>query len=331
MKYHVSNITPGAGGAKRPTYGAGGEADRAAGKDYAEKIQQQFSGHIRDLTDVRPGKIRELASSIRRRWEELIDQYVKSPESTTAKGPRDYAKRYKAGIRVAIEGERILLVVKGFDAVSVERGWAPPRQRGDIWDGIGEWTGHERDMRTFLFSPGYSSGSIGTVTNPKTGETYEHRVLRMPLNKPAEGLAKEYEQNLGDVFVSMMERGGSVVHQRRRAKMMAAKFQVGGHHHLQGWEKGISQLEVGERLGDFYTNKLEKEQRKHAKPILSGITRTVQADGTRRWLFSTYRRVTTSRSQVRKRVWFTSGIKPVNLIEKYMPQEVLNIIAEKIK
>ncbi len=309
--------------------------------DYAG-LHQALVKVIKQVVELKPGDRRKLAAEMKRRWEELAERYVSTPEDTTAKSDRNYVARYKRGMKVRVTDKGgIEFILDGFDAVAIESGWVPPkgspgsrsRAEGILPIYGSTWSGHATDMRAYALNPhdphGFAIGQVKHGTNKQTGESYMYAVVKMPLQQTAQQIADNYKSNITDLFIERaVKAGGSKDYARRKANKRAAMFVTGG---MMGRDHvtGLDELKnVGDRVSDALTADMRKEQRKHDKPIYHGITKTTLADGKRKWLFSTFRTITTSDEQTRKRLWYTRGIKPAHILKKHIGEAFIEALAE---
>lgn len=105
-----------------------------------------------------------LAYEIMRIWTGEVNQRVAKASSRQA---------YLKGIEEpTVDKGKITLRLRGFEAVKVERGWAPPQTRGgNMADGIGTYTGRPMDMRPLLLYSGSSPQSATHDTYKSSGKS----------------------------------------------------------------------------------------------------------------------------------------------------------------
>lgn len=107
----------------------------------------------RELTEA---AVRSIAADIKREWEALArEKLAVSPNPHRQANPA-HIPRYIAGMGdVKVEGNRIRLHLRSFDAVRLEYGWAPPETPGArLEDGLGKYDGRPHDMRPLLLYGG---------------------------------------------------------------------------------------------------------------------------------------------------------------------------------
>lgn len=226
---------------------------------------------------------RKLRQAILEEWKRLAGRHV-DPKRL---------ERYIKGMNVTQAGHKINLVLSGWDAVRVERGWAPSQQMGgDLTDGLDTYDGTEKDLRPSV---------LGGLSR---------RVIKFDFAKNANQLIDEYRE------ASM---------QRYTTKAVSKQLVAAGIDH---YSQEIRKLKFSPRGGPYtspskefefdgstFRVPLPKLKWKHKSSIYSNIVRTVKADGKRGWVYSIFRMMV---ADGQKGLWMTRGTPPSNIFEKLL-------------
>lgn len=231
-------------------------------------------------------------------------------------------ERYAKGMRIPrASGGRfeLDLALQGFEARQLEFGWAPPQDGGD---GIGDWDGSPKDMRPMMLKNAETS---------KKGLRY--KVVRFEEMKTTETLIRETQAH---------------VNLRSSVQRAAAK----------GFAKSLKSLETGQHLPSEATAGIPPMRpqwtgsgmarhyewiyaraRKNFETKDAGLKKnktysTTNTKGERvrrrQGQFTVFRTITDSPEQVNRHLWFSAGVKPVNLREKLqvaINEAIQNMIA----
>ncbi len=218
--------------------------------------------------------------------------------------------RYAKGMRIPrASGGRfeLGLALQGFEARQLEFGWAPPQDGGD---GVGDWDGALKDMRPMMLKNAQTS---------KKGLRY--KVIRFEEMKTTEALIQETQ-----------------AHANLRSSVQRAA--------VKGFAKSLRGLEPGEHLPSEATAGIlpirpqwtASGTAKHYEWIYARARKNYETKDAslkknkkypsgarvrgRMGQFTVFRTITDSPEQVGRHLWFSAGVKPVNLREKL--QEAIN-------
>jgi len=124
-------------GPARPAFSSGPRKDRGGtgGYGYAIGVQAKQFSIPKQAGDALAEKIEEI-------WKEKAIKEFKSDKV----GLDDYLRC----IEVKFEGQSLKLRLTGWEALSHDGGWAPPKNGGSLTEGLGDWDGSMRDMKPML-------------------------------------------------------------------------------------------------------------------------------------------------------------------------------------
>lgn len=230
-------------------------------------------------------------------WKEMAEKEI---ANTTGAMGRDYVDRYKTAIGGQVEDEgRASFTLTGMPANRIEHGWAPDGPTME--SGLGKYDGHEHDMRVFMLT------------------SKDRNVIKMKVARTAEQIAGEARDRAEH---TMMELAGNE-ELRHTAKKRA---QVIHDNILQG----LRNLDVGKSLSKRLTKEVGKERERHVQALYHKVSRTQHEDHARKFLFSTFRTITRSSRQMKRKLWFTKGNAPANLMPK-LAIKIMEIIVSEFK
>lgn len=263
-------------------------------------IEDQFKAVEASIGKLARADMRNLRSQLKAAWEDQINRSLA--------GNSVYLKQYRDGIKIEDDmGGRIRLTVRGFDALKIEEGWGAPPD-GEREDGLGQYDGTMRDMRGFMLVDATPIEHTSKSGKSKSGATVYKRINM--------AFAKGIDELVEDARVGMVEQlfTSRATSYRRAAKLERAlgKLRRGGKGLSKKWDEYLP-----------YANTAGGES-KHltVKPLLSRAYKS-RATGK----LSTVRTLTDSNKQRSRRLWFTRGVKPFEILEKAKP-ELLRIMRE---
>jgi len=250
-------------------------------------IDDQFKAVEASVGKLVRADLRRLRSQLKAAWEDQINRSLA--------GNTVYLKQYRDGIRIEDDaGGRIRLTVRGFDALKIEEGWGAPPD-GEREDGLGEYDGTMRDMRGFMLN-----NATPVEGGSKTGATVYKRVNME--------FAKGIDELVADARVGMMQQlfASRATAYRRAAKLQQAlgKLRRGGKGLSKKWDEYLPYEHTAGGASKHMT----------VKPLLSRAFKS-RATGK----LSTIRTITDSNRQRSRRLWFTRGVKPFEILEKAKP------------
>ena len=262
-------------------------------------IEDQFKAVEASIGKLTRARMRDLRARLKNAWEEQINKSLA--------GNSVYLKQYRDGIKIEDDmGGRIRLTVRGFDALKIEEGWGAPPD-GEREDGLGEYDGTMRDMRGFMLT-GAKPVDGG---KSKSGATVYKRINME--------FAKGIDELVADARAGMTEQlftARSTAY-KRAAKLERAlgKLRRGGKGLSKKWDEYLP-----------YANTAGGESKQWTvKPLLSRAFKS-RATGK----LSTVRTLTDSNRQRSRRLWFTRGVKPFEILEKAKPT-LLKIMIDFLK
>lgn len=236
-------------------------------------------------------------------WKELADKEI---SNTTGAMGRDYVDRYKTAIGGQVEDEgRASFTLTGMPANRIEHGWAPDGPTME--SGLGKYDGHEHDMRVFMLT------------------SKDRNVIKMKVARTAEQIAGEARDRAEQTILKYAGNEKSRQYAATRAKVIQERI-------LHGFQesKGLLDLDVGESISRRLTKEIGKERTKHLRALYHRVTRTEHEDNARKFLFSTFRTITRSEKQMKRKLWFTKGNAPANLMPK-LAIKIMEIIVSEFK
>lgn len=227
------------------------------------------------FSDDAPALMRKLLQAVRAEWDTLIRRHVAPSRQND----------YRKGMRSSLAGGQLTLTLHGFDAVKADKGWAPAQiVSGTAEDGLnaglGEYDGTPKDMRPSVLR-GRSS-----------------RVIKFDLPKSSQELVQDFQKGMLKKLMAnanTMRKAQQAQAQTNRATLV--------------FSRRLGSLAVGSDAGAV---DLPKHKPFHKVPLMHRITRTVNADGKRGWLFSIFRTMSNKRDER----WFTAGTPPSNVLDR---------------
>lgn len=241
------------------------------------------------------------ATRMRELRDYLLDEWAKLAK---AEVDQKYQAQYIDGMKSRPVGDNSFeLYLAGFDAASVELGWAPPLGRGKLRrDGLGEYTGAAHDMRSYMM------GKTDGVT--KDGEPF--RIIPMEEPRAYEELQATAEASVGaDAAKAFM----GALRSLPEGRSLQQRF-------TRGFERRSQEMDVlNSDTGEFYRgtrkHKFSREHRLYRRTD-EDVARAVKAGkaGTR---LSKFRVIADNADQKARHLWFTKGVPPARLFKKLMP------------
>lgn len=246
----------------------------------------------------------------RKAWNALRSELIalwKAEADRILSAQREYAEEYKQNIDVFIAGKQLEFQVKGFRATKVELGWAPPPSKGKIEDGLGEYDGTEKDMRTFIMQKVHGK-------NEETGVSYTRLNFELGRSIP-EIVAETRDRMRLKQFQTRVgaQRGfGRSKAYKTAAELRKALNAVGVTPSKANgqWQGGLGRYLPGE-----WDNVLPLHKKKHHYPLVSKVVKR------RARVLSTWRTITDSDDQVLvRKLWFTKGTRPYKVMARTAPK-----------
>lgn len=232
-------------------------------------------------------------------------------------------ERYAAGMRIprAASGRFELdLALQGFEARQLEFGWAPPQGKGD---GIGEWDGSPKDMRPMMGLKDAETIKADAKDLKKKNVGGHYKVVRFEEMKSTETLIRETQAHVN--LRSTIQRAAA------KGFGKALKSLEAGHSLPPSATKDIPPMRpswtsnaaqhygwiYGRARKNFETKDAGlKKNQKYTSEDRAGIKPGRRKPFGRKGQFTVFRTITDSVDQVNRHLWFSPGVKPVNLREK---------------
>lgn len=275
------------------------------------------------------GLWRGVKQKLMEEWRRVADEKLSNK--------KDYAQRYRAGISIEAEGDQLRFVVRGFEASKIELGWGPP-DGGQYEDGLGEWKpGPARDMRSFIrMYPVTTDAEDPGNGGFKGAKNYAR--LTMGFAKTLSELTDDVRSKLQEnFFASRDERKFGAKAGPKLARTRAKKLK-GALSSLRTASDGSP----GEPLDSYWNSLLPKQARKHNLPVLVGAFKFKRAKtandlavGTSPSAMNTaslgtVRTITDSPDQLKRKLWFTRGVRPNHILREAQPRFIEIIVDEII-
>jgi hypothetical protein len=212
-------------------FSTGKAADRGGtgGYGYAIGVQAKQFSIPKQAGDA-------LASRIEDLWKESAIKEFKSDKV----GLDDYLR----SISVSFEGQSLKLRLTGWEALSHDGGWAPPKNGGSLADGLGDWDGSMRDMKPMIL--GGKRSKIVPMRVRGTAEDIKSKMMSL-YNAGAIDV-KFKEQSLPDVLPESIPGGQRSLKKGRWA--WQARHSYLADVASKAIDKQIEALRSGE-AGDF--------------------------------------------------------------------------------
>ncbi len=307
---------------------------------YGYRSLETEDGIIQDVLDLVANQISEevennasdIASEVQRAWVEEAQDKLNGREK--------HLQRYLAGIQpVLVTRGGVELRLSNFDAVQVERGWAPP-DTNKREDGLGRYDGQAHDMRPFLLKGGEAPKQVRS--DPASGQPgHSYKIIEMA-----------FDADQGEAFSTSVEDWLTqrARHQKKsipEAKEKAENFRSGIHEMMaearflprfRRPKKGENSPSVG--LSEQAVTGLPrtrtilwqesgtKLEMKHRKFLYAGLRAKRDVGG--KFKFSLYRTISDSDQQSNSKSWYAIGIKPAFIMqnEDHTPGPLVSRIVE---
>jgi hypothetical protein len=153
-------------------------------------VRQAAAGFIEKLLKtINKEGLEHVAKNTRALWEKHVRQEVEGAHRQSA---------YIRGMQAveATEG-KVTLRLRGFDALRVEKGWAPPQTAGStLEDGLGQYTGRPMDLRPLLLFSGKPAETVHPKfqSSGRSGKTsWKEGDLNLKKGKPTRSGATFYK------------------------------------------------------------------------------------------------------------------------------------------
>jgi hypothetical protein len=295
----------------------------------------------------------ELGDYIQGQWKKLINESSRVQNKTHAWRDTDYRAQYMSGVQHwRHKPNGIVFTLAGAEAHAVELGWAPPRSSQWV-DGIGTYDGEYKDLRPWLLNHSNPSVKIAGLrsdrgtssrarpwqisaqeapeligeTMSKTGASV-YRFLKFDApafgeitEQTADNIIKTNKVTENDQTDDYVKNYNAQIEAGREAHKKAL-LRTARHHISKDRDGNITFKPIDySHLPPAEDTFGEHVKWVYHKPYLQNTKKFKSMNQAMRFIvhkarFTVFRTITDSHQQIRRRVFFSKGIKPANLISE---------------